>query len=372
MPVHLLIDNWTLQNAGELLHGGLTGDTAHEIVFSADGQTFQYSDISKDTVSLECVCKLLHNLVFADELWIDSLYTSAWTDIPSLAFLAEERVLVPKPFTMIEEQWEARREAMADELCSCLQLRERHEQNKKDYAVNGRSGDEMLAQLLWGGAGLLARADFFRLPYVPHPLRARLFARARFLAGPTQASEHLRTFVDGERLKLYQRQDDGGFYSLFHLPPVMVEIVNEAGTLKELLPTALQLRRKYRQLRHWLSQFQAAIDAEDVREVMSRKKLLQSVSRNIDALALAAPAGDTTVQFGVSWLKVTMKGASPLNALQNRVGVRAQINRLVVAPPGRRSFRKLLKMLGEENSPRGIALEKDFLRRYGTATAHAS
>lgn len=58
-----------------------------------------------------------------------------------------------------------------------------------------------------------------------------------------------------------------------------------------------------------------------------------------------------------------MKGASPVNALQNRFGVRAQINRLVLMPPGRRSFKKLLKLLGEENSPRGIALEKDFLQR---------
>jgi hypothetical protein len=44
-------------------------------------------------------------------------------------------------------------------------------------------------------------------------------------------------------------------------------------------------------------------------------------------------------------------------------GVRAELNRLILAPAGRKSLKKFLRMLGEENTSRGLAFQKAMLHR---------
>ena len=60
----LLMDNWTLQNAGELICQGFDGDTAHDLVFTADGKhdlakrgTACIRKIQTATNSSRSVCK---------------------------------------------------------------------------------------------------------------------------------------------------------------------------------------------------------------------------------------------------------------------------------------------------------------------------
>lgn len=76
MASRALIDNWTLQNAGELLCSGLTGETADDLLLSADGESFQYNEISADVLRFETLCQLLHSVVFADELFVDERSTA--------------------------------------------------------------------------------------------------------------------------------------------------------------------------------------------------------------------------------------------------------------------------------------------------------
>jgi hypothetical protein len=62
---------------------------------------------------------------------------------------------------------------MADALCESPAIRAQHERNKSDYAATQQSSDPMLAQVLWGAAGLLARAEF-----APDSVCSASFARA--------------------------------------------------------------------------------------------------------------------------------------------------------------------------------------------------
>jgi len=62
-------------------------------------------------------------------------------------------------------------------------------------------------------------------------------------------------------------------------------------------------------------------------------------------------------------LKVATKTGSPGNALLNLFGVRAELNRLILAPAGRKSLKKFLQMLGEEKTSRGLAFQKAMLQR---------
>lgn len=73
------------------------------------------------------------------------------------------------------------------------------------------------------------------------------------------------------------------------------------------------------------------------------------------------PVGDTTLQIGTSWVKATMKSGDPINSLCNQIGIRAMLNRLVLAPTGLDVVRKLARLCGEKNSKTGLNFEREFL-----------
>jgi hypothetical protein len=91
---------------------------------------------------------------------------------------------------------------------------------------------------------MLARADYFRTLYEPHPLRERLFVKAGVL-NPPRALEQFSSFVNEEALKLYQRSDRTGFLARFRLPATIVQVLDHASSLSQLIPAALELRETY-------------------------------------------------------------------------------------------------------------------------------
>ena len=209
----------------------------------------------------------------------------------------------------------------------------------------------------------MARANYFGIPYLPYPLRERLFVRASLLPGPASAHEQLQGFVSGERMKLFKRMDASGYFARLNLPPAAVRIVQESGSPKDMLKVAVQLRGEFRKLRGWLGEFQRALDTEDVREIAARRKVFESVVKNVDAVTKLSPDGETSLQFGFNWLKVVAKSGSPVNSARNLFGVRAAMNRLILAPAGQKAFRKLLGLFGERNSSLARDLERGFMNR---------
>jgi hypothetical protein len=359
MKGQILIDNWTLQNAGELLTGTRVNKTAQELITSAESPSVQYTSVLQDIVAMACVCQVVQTVVFADRLVTDADYSSSWSDLPPITMLARNGILTAKLFKAAEATWAPRREWMADALCESPAIRAQHERNKSDYAATQQSSDPMLAQVLWGAAGLLARAEFARIPYVPHPLRERLLMRSRFFAKGGDARATLMSFIEGEQLKLYRAAECEGLYGAMRLPPVIVEVLQAASTLQDFLPAALELRGKYRELRQWLGEFQAALDGEDLNEVLARRKLLLSVSKKIDRLAGDKGAGNATLQLGAHFPNLTLNVGGLVDQLRHRFGIRAQINRLILLPPGKSAFRHFVKLL-EPEADAGAALEAAF------------
>jgi hypothetical protein len=363
MVAKALIDNWTLQNAGELLHWQCRGETAHELDVAASAKEPIYQDVSQDVVALACLCQLLQHLVLTDELLVDAAFISSWTDLPSMATLYSKKLVVGREYGSSEALWVPRREMLATRLSRCAPgIQSGHEENKKEFDLHRRSADAMLSQVLWGTAGMLARAEISRLPYTPHPLRERLLVHSQFLSGPSNAREMFTKFVDGEQLKLYERTGTDGIFGTLRLPAIVVEVIAESATLGQLISIAISLRSRYAELRGWLGELQHALDGEDVREVLARRKTLQSVSDNVDRLVgQGDPKGVASVQLGVDFQpKVTVNLRSAATAARNSIGVQSQISRLILAPPGRSALRRLLRLLGEDNTERGIVIERSF------------
>jgi hypothetical protein len=367
MPTRLLADNWTFQNAGEFLCAGLDGDTANELVIPDTEDAFRYQEVSADGMRFEALCQILTNLVLSDELWVDGKYAETWEEFTPLVQAKNAGVVVPKAFTEMQGHWIKAREAMGDQLCVNKALLKMHRKNKRQWAKDGTTADPVLSQLIWGGAGMLARADYFDLPYAPHPMRAKMVQRARFMKGP-DAGVRLAEFLTSERLKIYRQIGKAGFVGSIQLPPVVVEVIEASSNLSDLVTTALQLRNHYKNVRKWLGQLQRDLNKEDIKEVLAHEKRLQGISRHLDSFSAVTPPGDTTVQFGISWLKVGFKGGSPVNAVQNLFGVRAEVNRLVLAPAGHNALKKLLRMLGEQHTKRGRQFKEEMIRRSAPST----
>jgi hypothetical protein len=218
-----------------------------------------------------------------------------------------------------------------------------------------------LSTTLWGGAGMLARSAYFRVPYDTHPLRGHLVRACGFVAGPTSASTRVKSFIEGQRAQLFQRADDGGFFARLNLPPIVAIVAEQANSADELIPVALELRESFAELRGWLGQWQEALAAENIETVLKFQSTLQSVARHLDAVSSFAPVGETSVQLGLSWLKLTFKTGSPVNSLANQFGVRAELNRLALAAPGHNAVKKLIEFVGGTENLHGVRLQQDIL-----------
>jgi len=362
MTTRLLADNWTFQNAGEFICDGLDGDTADQLEIPHHEDGYSYKEVSSDFLRFDALCQVLSHLVFSDEVWVDEDSLETWEDYEPLLKAKAAQVVVPKAFKEFTAEWIPAREAIADQLCVNPAMLMKHQENKQQWEKDRTNADRMLAQLIWGGAGMLARADHFNLPYAPHPLREKMVARARFMQ-KRQATDALNKFVETERLRIYQEIGEVGIAGTIHLPPVVVEIIQESNDLSDLVATALQLRDSYKSLREWLGELQRDLSSENTRELMAHKKHLQGISRHLESLSAVAPAGDTTVQFGFGFVRAGFKVGSPFNDLKNRFGMRAEINRLVLAPAGMNAIDKLLVMLGEKSSEYGRKLKEQLSRR---------
>jgi hypothetical protein len=358
----LLLDNWTLQCAGSLLEQGLTGRSASELVLTTDGRRFRYLRRSEDIVNVRSLFQALDSVVFGQTLVVDQDSAGTWADVTAFLPLLKRGVILAHPFQPIRAHWVPARERFVTELCVCPAMRALHRRNVARYAASGETADAFFAQLIWGGAGMMARAHAMGIPYLAHPLRDAWFQRVGRLFGPPSAQQRLQAFATEKRVQVLKRADQTGFLARLSLPPVAALAVQEATSLDDVVPVALQLRREYAPLREWLGEFQAAMDAGQPADLLAREKVLQSVGRNIESMCSAFPVGDTTLQIGTSWLKMSLKTGDPINTLRNQFGVRAMINRLLLAPAGREVVRKLAGLCGEKRSRRGLDFEREFLR----------
>jgi hypothetical protein len=363
MKAHLLIDNWTLQHVAELLAQGFDEDTAHDMDFSKNGRRFKYKEIPENLLKIECLFQLLNGIVFADELMVDNKFVSAWEAGQELSSLRQEGIIVGKPFYDLAEKWIPAREIIARELCFCSMVRRVHDANVKQYGRDKTFADQLLSQIVWGGAGYLARSNFFQIPYLPYPLREKLFVKAAFLPGPTPVHEQLQKFIGGERVKLFKKVDASGYFAMLNLPPAAVTIIQESSGPDDLIKVAVQYRQEFREVRRWIAEFQSALSTEDVKEIASRRKVFESVAKHVDAITSLSPEGQTSLQFGLSSLKVVTKSGDPVNSIKNLFGVRSAMNRLILAPPGQKAFRKLVGFFGENVSNGARDLERMFLAR---------
>lgn len=144
-----------------------------------------------------------------------------------------------------------------------------------------------------------------------------------------------------------------------NLPPLPILAIREARDASQLLPVALQMRREYQELRDWLGEYQQALTGTDFSDRVRFEKILRSISTHVDSVAGRMDSNAPTFTTGLGVLKVAFKG-QPLNTLKNQFGVRATVNRLILAGSGSEELRKLLGFFDHRNSAVAVRVVEHF------------
>jgi hypothetical protein len=208
---------------------------------------------------------------------------------------------------------------------------------------------------------MLARAFVFDKIYTPHPLRRRLFQQARVMLADEDAVVRVTGVIRDKRASISQSSfGNDTLYALrLSLPPLPILAIREASDASQLLPVALQMRREYQELRDWLGEYQQALTSTDFSDRERFEKVLRSISTYADSRIGRVDPNAPTFTAGLGVLKVAFKG-HPIEALRNRLGVRATMNRLILAGSGQAELRKLLGFFGHRDSAMALRLVQYF------------
>jgi hypothetical protein len=362
MTLGAISDNWLLQDVASLLEKGLSPGEANYIEPDTQNNSHRYGTLPHAQVQTEALFDLLTDIVLRDEILVEEKHIQAWKSKNGPLLSAESAGVVRAfPFTEHFDKYKEARSLFVDQLCITESMRKQHDRNVVAWAANLTTPDQFLSQTLWGGAGMMARALAFDRCYTPHPVRKRLFRSAGLIPKRADASAAVGEFIKEKRVQLSQRHLGTEQRMALHMDiaPIPLKIIDESNSAQDLIKIALQFREEFSELRGWIAQFQEALAADNYSDIGKHTSLLRSVSKYIDSKMAITDPDSPAFTIGIGFLGFEFK-ANPLNAIQNRFGVRATINDLLLKGPGMASFNKYLGFFDEQHSRVGIQLAERF------------
>lgn len=345
----LVIDNFILQQVGQTLTVGLTDDCRVEIAASEE-RGYEVLTLPSSGVQVEELLQLLSAIVLSDELVVDATSTSSWEDVaPLFNSLREARILAIKPFSEIRAEWVPIRNIVQETLCFSPQL-------STDFAkfrANWKPGinDPVFSTLMWGTAGMIARSQYLKTPYLSHPTRSRLIDLGRFAPHRSNAQEVVQRFVSTERVKLFDRVTAGQKTraATLSLPPLGLEVIAESNDRSRLILTAIQLREKYRHLREWIHEYQRALEASPA-EAAKKMATLEAAAADIERLFAGSWWSKLSVSIGMSLSDLIP--SIPVGAVIQRTlpgSIRSAVAKMIKRPWDENTLEKLFTILGTDS-----------------------
>lgn len=356
----MLADNWSLQDVSRLLVDGPPTDDAETLVLTKGRHGT--APIPAAVTAIEGLFDLLTDIVLRDQILIDRNFTYAWDEQGTYSALLRQHIVKPYAFLDYRDRFTDTRSVILDRLLVKSSLREAQAKNEESYALTRRSDDPWLGQVVWGGAGMLARASAFNIPYTPHPVRRRFFELAGMALSATSATAHLTSLIEEQRsiVRNAMRGRDRLHNLQVSLDPIPIMVIAESSSLSDLIPTALQLRSNFAGLRSWLGAYQVELEKDDFASVKRQHRLLKSVVQYVSAEIGVSWTDRATLSAGLSAVDLSLE-FKPLNFALNRFGVRSTVNHLIFQPGGREHLNKLLRLFDHENSKTGVAVVRHFM-----------
>lgn len=345
----LVIDNLLLQQVGETLRVGLTDDQRVEIAASGE-HGYEVRPVPSAGVQVEELLQFLNAIVLTDELIVDAASTSSWDDVAShFGPVTEARLLIKKPFSEVRSEWLPLRKLAEEALSFSPQL----SADFAEFRANWKPGfnDPVFSTLMWGTAGMIARSQYLKKPYLSHPTRSRLIDLGHLAPHRSNAQEIVQRFVATERVKLFDRVTAGQKTraATLSLPPLGLEVIAESSDRSQLLPTAIQLREKYRHLREWIGEYQISLETSPA-GAAKKMATLEAAANDIDRLFAGSWWSKLSVSFGMSL--TDLLPSVPVGAVIQRAlpgSIRSAVTKMIQRPWDESSLEKLFVLLGTDS-----------------------
>lgn len=356
-------DNWSLQDVSHLLSEGIDAEEIGQfIVVNKEAQSHDYKDVPWAVIAIEALFDLMTDIVLRDEIRVDEEFIDAWAEADGPLTAAVEQGIV-KPFRFLGQPQElvSPRNEFVNRMCVTDSLKKQHEQNVHEWELKETTLHRYLSQVLWGGAGMLARAFVYQAGYTPHPARKRLFQESGIALQNNDAVVRLNRVIKEKRASIYSvKSDTDDLLSLqVRLPPLPVKIIRESNSPEDLIKVALQLRSEYAELRGWLAEYQASLGRDDFADLQKYQSVLRSISQYVDSQVGIIDSNAPSFTVGIDVFKFAFRG-NPINTAKNQYGVRSMINKLVTTRSGDTELEKLLGFFGHRSSAVGLKVLDHF------------
>ena len=365
MGQRVIADNWSLQAVGELLTRGLDQDDNPGIGPLTDPELPNIA-LPQAAIDLEALFDLLTDVLLRDQILVDDQFHDAWfgSDGP-LGELAKRSIVRPHPFLEHPERLDAPRREFLRRLVINSTMAREQDSNEAAWAKSRTTPHPFTSQLVWGGAGMMARAWVYQAPYTPHPLRQRLFSRTGVvLQGPANGLSEFKHAMAQHRAVLYQSAGggDGQFGAQVLLPALPALVIQDASSLSDIFVVASQMREQLSDVRSWLSQFQEALGAGDFKAIDTARRRLRTLSKDVERALGQKSAEGASLSIGWSWLRLNLK-LDARTWVPSLDRVQTQVAALTFAPSGAKELRKLLGFFGHDRSAIGLRTMEHFSAR---------
>lgn len=364
MGQRVIADNWSLQAISELLTRGLDPDDSLGIAPLSDPNA-PPSPLPQAIIDIEALFDLLTDVVLRDQILVDDQFHDAWFGQgEALTELARRSIVRPHAFLEHPERLEQPRRDFLKLLLINDTIALEQIANETAWSQTRTTPHAFTSQLVWGGAGMLARALVYAAPYTPHPLRRRLFQRAGVtLSSPPTALCEFQRDLARHRNALYPRpaDDHGMIGAHVVLPALPALVLRDASSLSDMFVVAAQMRDRLSQVRGWLSQFQEAVSTGEYKAITAERKRLATLGREVERALGRTPADAPTLDISLAWFKLNLK--YDIGRWRPRFDrVQTQVNTLTFAPSGHRELTKLLGFFGHQHSSVGARTIRHFAK----------
>lgn len=250
----VIADNWSFQTVAQALSGGLDMGEASLIRIDQEANSHDFSDVPAGALAIEAIFDLIADIVLREQIWVDEAFYTSWEGKHSeLDQLVSAGVVAPFRFLGQPQELEEPRQFFTSKLCVTASLQQAQRENEEGWKRERAAPHPYLSQVVWGGAGMLARAHVYRHAYTPFPARRHLMVAAGVVWAP-DAARNLRALVTEKQARMSVLE--GGGTRVTQLKVNGAEIaalaIRESSTPQDLLKVALQLRADYAELREWL------------------------------------------------------------------------------------------------------------------------
>ncbi len=357
----VIADNWSFQTVAHALSEGLEMGEASLIRIDQEAGSHEFSDVPAGAFAIEAVFDLIADIVLREQIWVDEAFRTSWEGKhPGLDQLVAEGVVVPFRFLGQAQELDEPRRFYTSKLCVTESLKQAQRENEEGWKRERKTPHPYLSQIVWGGAGMLARSLVYRHAYTPFPARRHLMI-ASGVAWAPDAARNLRDLVTEKQARMSVLEGTGARVTQLKVngAEIAALAIRESSTPKDLLEVALQLRAEYAELREWITNYQKALEEDDARTLGKCEGLLRSVSSFVDARLGRRTSSGPTFTLGWGVMQAALQG-NPLDSVLNRFGVRAQINKLMFEQGSKQDLTKLLGIFGQRTSRNGLQIAEYF------------